>query len=275
MRSTYKPDALDLTASHAMPAQLRDVQPLDTPDSLFDAEATGADAAGSYTQRRGEIEHYFDRTAAEAWARLTSDAPVGRVRATVRAGRDRMRSTLLSWLPQDLRGRRILDAGCGTGALAVEAAARGADVLAIDLSPTLVELARERLPRHLGGGSIEFRSGDMLDPALGQFDHVVAMDSLIHYKARDVVAALSKLAARTSTSICFTAAPRTPATLLMLAAGRLFPRGDRSPAIEPASPEQLQRLMTRDSSLMHWQPGRIQRITGGFYKSQALEWKRL
>jgi magnesium-protoporphyrin O-methyltransferase len=61
----------------------------------------------------------------------------------------------------------------------------------------------------------------------------------------------------------------------MLAAGRLFPRGDRSPAIEPASPEQLQRLMTRDSSLMHWQPGRIQRITGGFYKSQALEWKRL
>jgi len=275
MRSAYNPDALDLTASHAMPAQLRDVQPLDTPDSLFDAEATCADAAGSYTQRRGEIEHYFDRTAADAWARLTSDAPVGRVRATVRAGRDRMRSTLLSWLPQDLRGRRILDAGCGTGALAVEAAARGADVVAIDLSPTLVDLARERLPRHLGGGSIDFRSGDMLDPALGQFDHVVAMDSLIHYKARDVVAALSKLAARTSTSICFTAAPRTPGTLLMLAAGRLFPRGDRSPAIEPASPEQLQRLMTRDSSLMHWQPGRIQRITGGFYKSQALEWKRL
>ena len=64
----------------------------------------------SYLQRRERIEHYFDRTAADAWARLTSSAPVSGIRATVRAGRDRMRSTLLDWLPADLRGRRLLDA---------------------------------------------------------------------------------------------------------------------------------------------------------------------
>ena len=46
----------------------------------------------SYTQRRGEIETYFDRTAAPPGQRLTSDAPVSGIRATVRAGRDRMRS---------------------------------------------------------------------------------------------------------------------------------------------------------------------------------------
>ena len=46
----------------------------------------------SYVERRGKIEDYFDRTAVQAWARLTSDAPVGRIRATVRAGRDRMRA---------------------------------------------------------------------------------------------------------------------------------------------------------------------------------------
>ena len=51
----------------------------------------------TYEQRRGQIENYFDRTAAAAWATLTSDAPVGRIRATVRAGRDQMRSTLVSW----------------------------------------------------------------------------------------------------------------------------------------------------------------------------------
>jgi magnesium-protoporphyrin O-methyltransferase len=66
----------------------------------------------TYQERRGQIENYFDRTAAAAWAKLTSDAPVGRIRATVRAGRDRMRSTLLSWLGDDLTGQRILDAGC-------------------------------------------------------------------------------------------------------------------------------------------------------------------
>ena len=228
----------------------------------------------TYTTRRGELEQYFDRTAAQAWARLTSTAPVGRVRATVREGRDRMRNTLLSWLPEDLRGRRVLDAGCGTGALAVEAARRGAEVVAIDLSPTLVGLARERLPESLGAGSIDFRSGDMLDPALGEFDHVVAMDSLIHYRASDIVAALSRLASRNRHSIVYTAAPRTPATMLMLGVGRLFPRGDRSPAIEPVAPETLQQLMVADPSLAHWQTGRFELITGGFYKSQALEWKR-
>ncbi len=97
----------------------------------------------SYLQRRGQLEHYFDRTAADAWHRLTSDVPVSGIRATVRAGRDDMRRTLMSWLPNDLSGKRLLDAGCGTGTLAVEAARRGAHVVAIDLSPTLVKLARE------------------------------------------------------------------------------------------------------------------------------------
>ena len=148
----------------------------------------------NYIERRSEIENYFDRTAAKAWERLTSTAPVGRIRASVRAGRDEMRNTLLSWLPQDMRGLRLLDAGCGTGALALEAMQRGAEVVAIDLSPTLVQLASERQPREAiaqAGGQIDFRSGDMLDPALGEFDHVVGMDSLIHYQAPDAVKVLS------------------------------------------------------------------------------------
>jgi len=48
----------------------------------------------TYTARRGQLLTYFDRTAAEAWSRLTSDAPVGRIRATVRAGRDRMQGSV-------------------------------------------------------------------------------------------------------------------------------------------------------------------------------------
>ena len=79
----------------------------------------------SYQQRRSQLAEYFDRTAATAWQRLTSDAPVSRIRATVREGRAQMRNTLLDWIPADLTGRRLLDAGCGTGMLAVEAARRG------------------------------------------------------------------------------------------------------------------------------------------------------
>jgi magnesium-protoporphyrin O-methyltransferase len=225
----------------------------------------------AYQIRRGQIETYFDRVASDTWARLTSDVPVSGIRATVRAGRDAMRATLLEWLPQDLRGRRILDAGCGTGAFAVEAARRGAHVTAIDLSPTLVQLARERQPPRLGVGEILFTVGDMLDPALGRFDHVVAMDSLIHYRATDTVAALAQLAVRVDRSMLITFAPRTPLLATMHAVGRLFPRGDRAPAIEPVSERNLLRHMSAAPTLATWQPARTRRISRGFYISQALE----
>jgi magnesium-protoporphyrin O-methyltransferase len=228
-------------------------------------------AHASYLERRGQIEDYFDRTAAQAWARLTSDAPVSGIRATVRAGRDRMRATLLDWLPPDLRGQRVLDAGCGTGALAVEAARRGARVVAIDLSPTLVQLARDRTPGDLGAGCIDFHAGDMLDPAHGDFDHVVGMDSLIHYNKNDVVRVLGGLAARTRGSLLFTFAPSNPLLATMIAVGRLFPRGDRAPFIEPVAEPTLRALIAAAPALGALRVGRTQRIASGFYTSQAME----
>jgi magnesium-protoporphyrin O-methyltransferase len=225
----------------------------------------------TYARRRGELETYFDRTAAAAWSRLTSDAPVSGIRATVRAGRDAMRATLLDWLPADLRGVRLLDAGCGTGAFSVAAARRGAEVVAIDLSATLVGIARERTPRDLGAGSISFHVGDMLDPALGDFDHAVGMDSLIHYLAPDMADAVARLAARSRGSVLFTFAPRTAMLSVMHAAGRLFPRGDRAPAIEPVAPGRIIGLLSESPALRGWLPGRTRRIATGFYTSQALE----
>lgn len=228
-------------------------------------------AYASYQQRRGQLEEYFDRTAVEAWARLTSTAPVSGIRATVRAGRDQMRNTLLDWLPADLTGKRVLDAGCGTGALAVEAARRGAEVVAIDLSPTLVQLARDRVPTDLGTGRIDFCSGDMLDPALGQFDHVVGMDSMIHYVQTDMVAVLATLAARTRRSLLFTFAPKTPLLATMIAVGRMFPRKDRAPFIEPVGEQTLARLIQVHPDLAAWRPARSLRVSSSFYKSHALE----
>jgi magnesium-protoporphyrin O-methyltransferase len=230
----------------------------------------GTSLTTSYENRRGQLEEYFDCTAVENWKKLTSDAPLGRIRQSVRTGRDTMRDTLLSWLPDDLHGARLLDAGCGTGALSVAAAQRGADVVAIDLSPTLVDLARERLPAEIDGARIEFRSGDMLDRQLGRFDYVVAMDSLIHYRLEDTVDVIAQLADRTRAAFLFTFAPRTPLLALMHLSGQLFPRGNRSPDIQPIKPVRLAAALERRLGPSRWGINNTRRVDSSFYISQAM-----
>ncbi len=228
----------------------------------------------TYVQRRGQIETYFDRTAVKAWEQLTSNAPVGRIRSSVRAGRDRMRGLLLDWLPQDLQGARILDAGCGTGAFAMEAARRGAEVVAIDLSPSLVDVAQRRVLADPVGASvaqrISFRSGDMTDRALGQFDHVVAMDSIIHYDLNDAARVLQGWASHTTKSVLFTFTPSNALLRTMHTVGRLFPRGDRSPALQPVAEAALRQQLAAGAGLAGWHITRTERVSSGFYTSQAM-----
>ena len=225
----------------------------------------------TYQRRRGEIQTYFDRTAVEAWKRFATEAPLGRIRATVRQGRARMRALMLSSLPEDLSGWRILDAGCGTGAMSIELARRGADVLGVDLAPEIIRFAAETLPEDIGSGRVAFKSGDMLSHAHGQFDAVVAMDSLIHYRQADAVAALASLAKRTRRAIVFTFAPHTPMLAVMHATGRLFPRSDRAPSIVPVRPQSLAGDISSQPEFIDWEARRTERISHGFYTSQMME----
>ncbi len=224
----------------------------------------------AYQTRRAELQTYFDETASVTWQKLTSTAPVSGIRATVRAGREAMHNEVLSWLPQDMTGLRILDAGCGTGTFAVEAAKRGAKVLAIDIARSLVETAAERITDPVVRSRITWRVGDMTSADLGEFDHMLAMDSIIHYDARDMAAMVAKILPRIRRSAIFTYAPQTPLLSAMHFAGKFFPRSDRAPAIVPVSGGRLMDLLAAETN-DRWRGNRKHRVNSTFYISEARE----
>jgi magnesium-protoporphyrin O-methyltransferase len=222
-----------------------------------------------YTATRTRVETYFDRTATRTWERLTSDAPVSGVRKTVRAGRDRMRDIMLSRLPQDLRGARVLDAGCGAGQVTEILAMRGADVVAIDISPSLIDIAKRRVPEHLHA-QIGFSAGDMFDPALGTFDYVIAMDSMIYYEAADIGDKLAAYHDRVTSAVVFTVAPRTPFLMTFWTMGKMFPQSDRSPVMIPHAPARLVRAAQDRGATGALRE--VERVTSGFYISTCMEY---
>ena len=69
---------------------------------------------------------------------------------------------------------RVLEIGCGTGALARVLARRGANVTAIDRAP-MIDLARSRTPSHLG---IDYRVGELQWLSPRGFDVAIAVSGL-------------------------------------------------------------------------------------------------
>ena len=84
-----------------------------------------------------------------------------------------------------LRGRSVLDVGCGTGLFSIAAARLGAQpVVGIDISPECVAVSEENRARVGQDADVTFRVVSALDPialhGLGQFDVVYAWGSLHH-----------------------------------------------------------------------------------------------
>lgn len=81
-------------------------------------------------------------------------------------------------LAGDVDGRRILDAGCGSGPLSAALSARGAAVTGFDASPAMLELARQRL-----GAAADLHVADLGGPLPfpdNSFDDVVC-SLVLHY----------------------------------------------------------------------------------------------
>lgn len=76
-----------------------------------------------------------------------------------------------------LRGRRLLDVGCGTGLSFVVPLERGFEVTGCDISPEMLARARTRAE-----GKVELVEADMRElPVLGSFDLIWSLNDAMNY----------------------------------------------------------------------------------------------
>ena len=91
----------------------------------------------------------------------------------------RWKAEVMAWMSRALRAdSQVLDLACGTGDLAFAAAryAERGEVLGVDASAAMIDLARERAATHAPGAPVRFAVGDLtaLEVATASVDAVTA-----------------------------------------------------------------------------------------------------
>jgi SAM-dependent methyltransferase len=130
----------------------------------------------------------------DEWASGTEASAV-EVRAAFEAITAPENRLILS-LMGDLRGRRVLDAGCGLGEAAVYFAMRGARVTATDISPRMCELAREAARRQGLDIDAIVTPVEKLEVPPDSFDFVYGANLLHHVTDIDATLAAVRRALR-------------------------------------------------------------------------------
>jgi tRNA (mo5U34)-methyltransferase len=135
-------------------------------------------------------------------------------------------------LPEDLRGKTVLDIGCNAGFYALQLHRRGAQVTGVDHNPRYIEQAR--FAAAALGFDIEYAVLDVYDlDHLGrQFDYVLFMGVLYHL--RHPLYALEKVARLVREGLVFQSMLRGPEQVFP--AAHDYPIEERDVFLEPGFP---------------------------------------
>jgi SAM-dependent methyltransferase len=158
---------------------------------------------------------------ASVYDRLMSDMPYD----------DWVRFAERAWSDYGIRPGTIVDLGCGTGNVAIPMAARGYDVIGIDLSDDMLAVARQKYERSRDGalsaaaGRIEWVQQDMREWEVAQpVDAVISFCDCFNYitEPEDVIAAFQSTHAALSSGGVFAFDVHMPRQLEAYAASQPF-----------------------------------------------------
>ena len=100
----------------------------------------------------------------------------------------------LTWYISD--GQKVLDIGCGTGALTIRAARKGARVKGIDVNPQMLEIAHQRVKeakltqnialREMGAAELDSEESESYDAVMSGLCFSELTENELHYTLKEV-----------------------------------------------------------------------------------------
>ncbi len=221
---------------------------------------------------KAQLQTYFNGLGFERWSAIYGQAPVSRIRQTIREGHELMLKQAEAWLLETRIDGTLLDAGCGTGLFTLAMAKRGFAVTAIDIAPRMVQAVRTEAQQEGVIDLITLMEGD-IETVTGDFDAVVCFDVLVHYPREPFKDLCTFLAQRCNGQgpLIFTYAPYSRILAMLHKVGGWFPKNSRRTEIQ----------MTPDKVVVETLAGaglkvrRTADISHGFYHVRLLEAEKI
>ena len=164
----------------------------------------------------------------------------------------------LDWIDRlaDLRGKRVVDVGCGGGILAEAMAGAGAQVLGVDLSPKPLKVAE--LHALESGAQLDYRliaAENLAKEAPGRYDVVTCLEMLEHVPEPETTVAACRELVRPGGWVFFSTINRNPKAFALAIVGaeyvlRLLPRGTHEYA-KFIKPSELARAVRKAGLEVH------------------------
>ncbi|BDE07219.1 magnesium protoporphyrin IX methyltransferase [Vulcanimicrobium alpinum] len=214
------------------------------------------------------VRKYFETSGFSRWTAIYGTGDIPPIWKIVRDGHQRVIDHVLEWTEPD-RHHTALDAGCGTGNLAIQLANRGYEVDAFDVSAPMIHFAKYINSGKTKGIPPSFHVGDIgsVTAEPRSYDLVCCLDVLFHYPLEEVDRMLSSLADLSAAKLIGTFAQRTPLNDFWMRVGQRLHAKNRMTKLFMFSQSEIDAVLKRAG----FKVVRTKRIKYFFYDSTVFE----
>lgn len=222
----------------------------------------------AHSEVGSRVHKYFETSGFSRWTAIYGSGDIPPIWKIIRDGHQRAIDAVLTFISGDTL-HTALDAGCGTGNLAIDLANRGYEVDAFDVSAPMIHFAKYINSGRTNGIQPNFMVGDIAALAGDKkmYELVCCLDVLFHYPYEEVEKMLTQLANLSSSKLVGSFALRTPFNDFWMKVGQRFHAKNRMTKLFMFSYDQVEQILYRAG----FKVTRTKRIKFFFYDSFVFE----